>query len=99
MSGPPATRVSAVPVLRLVVLAVLGVLILDRTPPPLVVAIPADGFRQSFLEGFLRLPPQRLQLGRIQRIASIVPGPISDRLDQRWRLADEFQQPVRQVHV
>src|SRR6185503_1830482 len=98
MSGTPGTR-SAAAVLALVVLAELGVLVLDRPPPPLVVAVPRDSFREALFERLPRPPAERLQLRGVERVAAIVAGTIGHRLDQRVGLADERQDPVRQVHV
>src|ERR1051325_1429115 len=98
MSGTPGTR-SAAAVLALVVLAELGVLVLDRPPPPLVVAVPPDGFCEAVVERLARPPAQRPQLPGVERIAAIVAGTVGHRLDQRVGLADERQDPVRQVHV
>src|SRR5687767_12945369 len=75
-------------VLRGVVGAEGGVVFLDRTPPPLVAAIPLDRRPQPLFERHLRRPPEPAQLRGVQTVASIVALPIGDRLDERQRLAE-----------
>src|SRR5574338_531054 len=52
-------------ILRFVVRLERRVLVLDRAPPPLVVAVPCDGLGQPFVERHLRPPPERLQFRRV----------------------------------
>src|SRR3954471_5602106 len=99
INGTPVTRASAVPVLALVVLAVFGVFVLDRPPPPLVLAIPVHGLREPFLEAHRRLPAERFQLRRVERVAAIVSLPIGHRFHERHGFVDECEQTVRQVDV
>lgn len=53
-------------VLRVVIGAERGIGLLDRTPPPLVLAVPVHGFAQPGLERYLRTPAKRRQLRRIK---------------------------------
>src|SRR6266542_4050884 len=99
MSGTAATRVSAVTVLSLVVLAVFRVLVLDRPPPPLVLAIPVHSFREPLVKAFLWFPSKRLELRGVERIASVVSGAIRDRRDQGGRLSDQIEDAVGQIDV
>src|ERR1051325_561367 len=59
---PPAAGRSAVAVLFLVVLPERRVLILDRTPPGLVLAVPLPRAREPLLEILARRPAERFEL-------------------------------------
>src|SRR5262245_47650846 len=48
----------ATAVLRVVVSAERRVVLFDRTPPPLVFAVPGDRVRETRIERHLRLPPK-----------------------------------------
>ena len=73
-------------VLRLVVGAVLGVLLLDRAPPPIVVRGTTSTVSASpSSNAHRRRPSQLAQLRRVERIAAIVAGPIGHRPNQRCR--------------
>src|ERR1700691_5665617 len=51
----------------------------ERAPPPLVVEIPTHRLLDAALERFARAPAElALELGGVDRIAEIVPGPIGD---------------------
>src|SRR3954469_9137446 len=89
----------ALVVLRLVVRPERGVVLLDRPPPPLVLAVPVDHLAQADLELDLWRPAETAQLRRIEAVPTIVPGSIGDRLDQRQRLAELRQDAMREVHV
>src|SRR5215212_12170814 len=66
-------------VLTLVVLAVVAGA--DRLPPPGVLAVPLDRLVEALGEVHLRLPAERLQLLRGERVAAIVAGPVGHVLD------------------
>src|ERR1700727_846511 len=52
----------------------------QRAPPPLVVEIPAHRLLDAALERFARAPAKlALELGGVDRIAEIVPGPVGDK--------------------
>src|ERR1700761_989767 len=56
----------------------------ERTPPPLVVEIPAHRFLDPALERLLRAPAKlALKFGGIDRVALIVPGPVGDKSNER----------------
>src|SRR4051812_50218145 len=65
-----ARHASAMTVLALVVLAELGIFVLDRTPPALVVAVPLHRLGEPLLERLERAPPERLELRGIERVAA-----------------------------
>src|SRR5690606_15034800 len=51
--------------------------------PVLVGQVPVHGGRDAFLEGVARLPAQLVaDLGRVDGVAAIVPGPVGDEGDQ-----------------
>src|SRR5215471_12771732 len=97
--GPALPARSAVAVLFLVVLPERRILILDRPPPGLVLAVPLHRAREPLLELLARRPAERFELLRAQRVAAVVPGAVGDRLDERRGLADELEDPVREIDV
>src|SRR6266567_3080779 len=101
MSGRPVTRAAsgAGAVLALVILAELGILVLDRTPPPLVLAVPRHRFGESPIEGHFRSPADGLELRGVERIPSIVPGPVCHRPDERRGLAEQVEDAVREIDI
>src|SRR5262249_3721331 len=65
---------SAVPVLLLVVGAELAGL--ERSPPRLVLPVPADRRGQRVAERVARPPAEPPYLGGVERVATVVPGPV-----------------------
>src|SRR5579862_2322548 len=93
------TRPTLPPVLSLVVRLELRVLLFDRTPPPLVAAVPVDRAEQAGVERFLRCPSECAKLRRVEAVPAVVAGTIRHRLDERRRLAELLEDPVREVDV
>ena len=62
----------ALGVLTAVVVQVLAGL--DRLPPGPVRPVPLDRLREALLERLPRLPAQRAELRRVERVAAVVPG-------------------------
>ena len=59
------------------------VLAKQRLPPGAILEVPFHGREKARLEGVLRLPAELgVELGKIDRIAEIVPGTIGDKGDQ-----------------
>src|SRR5579864_398093 len=59
-------------------------LLSQRTPPPLVVQIPAHRLLDAGVEGLERAPAElTLELARVDRVALIVPRPVGDKRDER----------------
>src|SRR3712207_8518656 len=54
--------------------------VLQRAPPPLVVAVPRNGLVQRLVKVELRLPPQVPHAARIDGVPQVVPGPVGDQL-------------------
>src|SRR5581483_6569685 len=83
-------RGEALAVLLLVVLLVLARL--DRLPPGAVLAVPVDGRADAVVEVHLRLPAERVQLRRVDRVAPVVAGPVVDAAQQRPIGARQLEQ-------
>src|SRR5664280_3419309 len=66
----------------------------DRLPPPRVVAIPRDRLLQALGEAHLRLPAERADLVRGQRVAAVVAGPVGYVLDLRLAGAGRRDDPL-----
>ena len=86
-------------VLRLIVGAERWIFFFNRTPPPLILAIPAHGIFQTLLEGNLWLPAKRPKLGRIEAVPQVVPLAILHLLDERLGPLGQTQQLVGEVDV
>src|SRR6478736_1002674 len=98
-TGPTALRFLASAVLRLIVLLERHVVVLDRPPPPLVRAVPGHRLGEPGVEGDQRGPPERVELGGVERIPAVVAGPILDVADQRLGLVQERENPMREHAV
>src|SRR5258706_12724695 len=71
---------------------------LDRLPPVRVVAVPVDRFLDGLVEGTLRRPAHHLaDLGRVDRMAAYMAGPVGNFLDQGVRLAERVEDQVGDV--
>src|SRR5579864_864897 len=99
--GPSDMRLGpcARPVLLLVVLAERGILVFDGPPPPLVVAIPRDRSGEAVVKLLPGRPAEPPQLGRIERVAPVVPGPIGDRADEGRRAPGQLEDAMGEVDV
>src|SRR5262249_27865323 len=88
---------SAVPVLLLVVGAELAGL--ERSPPRLVLPVPADRRGQRVAERVARPPAEPPDLGGVERVATVVPGPVLHGADQRLGLAGQAEDLAGEVDV
>src|SRR5690606_40091161 len=86
-------------VLRGVVGAEGGVLLLDRRPPPLVLLVPLHGLAEARVEGHLRLPAERAEPGGVERIPAIVSGPVLHALDERGVASRELEDAGGDIDV
>src|SRR2546427_8176683 len=68
--------------------------LLERFPPPAVVAIPRDRLLECFIERSLLTPAERRHLGDVDRIATVVPEAIGDVLHRPFVLAEDGEQLV-----
>src|SRR5207248_10416313 len=93
--APPRRLAPAV--LPLVVCAELAGL--ERPPPRLVLAIPAHRRLQRGAERVARRPAQLPELGRVERVAAVVAGPVGHQADEAIGLAEPPQDLVRQGDV
>src|SRR5512143_2157002 len=96
-AGRPGATSGPGRVLGLVVLAERARL--DRLPPRLVGAIPLHRRGERGVEARGRGPAEGGDLGRVERVAAIVPGSVGDRLDEAHRLAEQREDPVGQGDV
>src|SRR5436190_24191253 len=71
----------------------------DRIPPRGVVAIPGDGLLEALGEVRPRLPAERADLLRAQRVAAVVSGPVGDVLKQIRRGAGQLDDPLHDLDV
>src|SRR5712691_11116918 len=94
---PPRGPGSAVRVLARVI--GLELARLQRPPPRLVGPVPRHRRLERGIEGMPRRPAEVADPGRIERVAPVVPRPVPHRLDQRLGLAEEPEDPARQVGV
>ena len=62
-------------------------------------AVPVDRVSQALLERDLWRPAERLKLGGVQRISAVVARAILDVTDQRLGLAEQLEDPSREVGV
>jgi len=75
------------------------VVVLDRLPPPPVPAIQSTVARSPSANATCGAPAQRLQLGGIERVPSIVADAVRDRSDERRRLLRQLEDAPGQLHV
>src|SRR5262245_53047767 len=89
---------SQLPVLLLVILHVLARP--DGSDPRRVLLIPPDRVAQAPVEGHPPRPAEfALRLVAVDRVPPVVPRPVLHVADQRLRLAEQFEQQVRQFQV
>ena len=67
---------------------------LQRAPPPLVGAVPVDGGLERLVERALLRPPERGDLGDVDRVAAVVAEAVLDVLDRRLVLAEQREELV-----
>ncbi len=46
--------------------------VFDLAPPPFVVPVPTDGGTQALLEIYFGVPPERMHLAAVKRVAAIM---------------------------
>src|SRR5215207_1360009 len=90
-------RLRAAAVLRFVIRLEGRIALLDRPPPPLVLAIPRDRFCQTLVKRHLGLPAQGAELAGVERVAAIMSLPVLDGRDERCWFAHELQDAMRQI--
>src|SRR5688500_1734213 len=73
---------SSVRVLLRVELAILGAALFYRTPPHLIVDVPAHGPLQRLIEVGVAAESDFLQLPGVEGVAAVVTLPVGDALDQ-----------------
>src|SRR3954453_226431 len=83
----------AVPVAVLMTTGALRAL-LERFPPPAVVAVPGNRLRQRLVERALPAPSERRDLGDVDRVAAVVPESVFDVLHRRLVGAEGGEQLV-----
>src|SRR3954452_10144398 len=96
-SSPNVLLLQRLPVLALVVGAVFAGA--DRRPPLLVLAVPVHGPLDPLVESDGRLPAERFEARRGQRVAAVVPGAVLDVFDQRLVAVGERQDPPDHLDV
>src|ERR1041385_1567333 len=94
---PVACSPLPVSILLLVILPKRSVL--DRAPPRLVLAVPSHGAAECLAEVSVALEAAALELGRVERIAAVVALAVGHAFDQRLRLAEELEDPGRDLAV
>src|SRR4051812_15209342 len=92
-------RAEARPVLRLVVLAEHGILLLDRPPPPLVGLVPGDGLFEPAIELRLGRPAEAVEPRRVERVAAVMAQAVRDRPDERRGSIEQCEDAVREIYV
>src|SRR5205823_3233374 len=97
LGEPPGSGLERPPVMTLVVGAVVARA--DRLPPPLVPLVPAHGSLETVVEAHGGLPAKPSQLLRGQRVAAVVAGPVSHKLDQLGIGARQLDDPLHDVQV
>src|SRR5918996_3683265 len=93
----PTPSGEAVRVLALVVVEVLARL--DPLPPGTVVAVPGDGLDERLGELAPRLPAQCPQARGVDRVATIVTGPVLDVPDEGWAHTGQLDDAPHDVEV
>src|SRR6266702_3913807 len=71
----------------------------QRPPPGLVLAVPADGRGQAGVEAARGRPAQLPDLGRVHRVAPVMPWPVADVLDHLLASAEGGQEMAGQLEV
>src|SRR4051812_26609840 len=91
-------RAEARPVLRLVVLAEHGILLLDRPPPPLVGLVPGDGLFEPAIELRLGRPAEAAEPRRVERVAAVMAPAGRDRPGERRGAVGQCEEAGRGGH-